>query len=129
MKNINFETHADTIGILTINREKNMNVLNMETLEEFWDFIYSRLPNEFINTLIIKGAGNKAFVAGADIKQMSTMSCEEFEKYCNLAHNIFNTLQSVDFPVIAAINGYALGGGCELALACLFHGEAVSVTS
>ena len=118
MVNLKFDINTDNIGILTINREKVLNVLSMETMLEFWDFIYDKLPNERINALIITGAGKKAFVAGADIKQMSSMSSEEFSEYCNLAHNVFNTLQSLDIPVVAAINGYALGGGCELSCAC-----------
>lgn len=118
MKYITFNIASDNIGILTVNREKDLNVLNRDTIHEFWDLIYNQLPKENIRALIITGAGNKAFVAGADIRQMSSMHSEDFKSYCNSAHNVFNTLQSLDIPVIAAINGYALGGGCELICAC-----------
>ena len=100
-----FEVDQSQIGILTINKERSMNTLSFETLKG-------------LKVLIITGAGTKAFVAGADIKQMREMARDEFETYCNLGHDTFNALQQARFPVIAAINGYALGGGCELAVAC-----------
>ena len=118
MHNIKYEMYSDNIGVITINREKSLNVLNLQTIQELWEFIYSDLPDKEINVLVITGAGNKAFVAGADIKEMSTMNESEFKQYCDTAHNVFNTLQSLDIPVIAAVNGYALGGGCELICAC-----------
>ena len=116
--NLLFEKQDDYIGILKINREKVLNVLNQATINELWDFIYEYIPNQNLRVLIITGSGSKAFVAGADINQMRNMDRDEFKEYCDTAHKIFNAIQSLDIPVIAAINGYALGGGCELACAC-----------
>ena len=107
-----------SVGILTINRPKALNVLNWETLKELGSFIENDLPKENLRALIITGAGDKAFVAGADVGQMSEMSAGEFREYIDYAHKIFNLIEDASVPSIAAVNGYALGGGCELALAC-----------
>lgn len=117
-ENILYEQVQEGIGLLKINREKVLNVMSLETVTELREFIDNDLPEEDINVLIITGAGSKAFVAGADIKQMSEMSRDEFQSYCNISHGNFNKIQELKIPVIAAINGYALGGGCELAVAC-----------
>lgn len=117
-ENISFEIVKDKIGLLTITREKVLNVMNYDTVKELQKFINEQLPNEDIKVLIVTGQGKKAFVAGADIKQMSEMSLDEFKDYCYISHGNFNKLQNLDIPVIAAVNGYALGGGCELAIAC-----------
>ncbi|MGH7885487.1 MAG: enoyl-CoA hydratase/isomerase family protein [Thermodesulfobacteriota bacterium] len=117
-ENISFEIVKQGIGLLKINREKVLNVMSLETVREIKSFIEKQLPNENINVLIITGAGSKAFVAGADIKQMKEMSKSEFRDYCEISHANFSGLQNLKIPVIAAVNGYALGGGCELAVAC-----------
>lgn len=117
-ENINYSVESPYIGILAINREKVLNTLSLETVTELKEFIGNQLPNEDIRVLIITGAGKKAFVAGADISQMKEMNADEFRNYCVIAHGNFNNLQNLKIPVIAAINGYALGGGSELALAC-----------
>lgn len=116
--NLTFEVIDQGIGVLTINREKVLNTLSLETLQEFRHFLDDKLPEHDLRAMIITGAGKKAFVAGADIKQMREMDREHFRRYCNLAHGIFNTIQALNYPVIAALNGYTLGGGCELAVAC-----------
>lgn len=113
-----FDVDENGVGTLTINKERAMNTLSLETIMELNEFTEKELINSSLKVLIITGAGRKAFVAGADISQMKDMSKNEFEGYCNLGHDAFNALQQAPFPVIAAINGYALGGGCELALAC-----------
>ena len=113
-----FDTDDKGIGTLTINKERSMNTLSLETLTELNSFTANELVNSGLKALIVTGAGSKAFVAGADIGQMKEMSRDEFENYCRLGHDTFNALQHAPFPVIAAVNGYALGGGCELAVAC-----------
>ena len=113
-----FEVDDNSIGTLTINKERAMNTLSLETIKELKQFTESELLGSNLKVLIITGAGRKAFVAGADIGQMKEMTREQFEEYCNLGHDTFNALQQAPFPVIAAVNGYALGGGCELAVAC-----------
>ena len=117
-ENLLFESDQNNIGILTINKERSMNTLSLETISELNQFTEKELNTNDLKVLIITGAGNKAFVAGADIRQMREMTRAQFEEYCTLGHNTFNALQDAPFPVIAAINGYALGGGCELAVAC-----------
>lgn len=117
-ENLKYEIVKDGIGLLTINRGKVLNTLSLETLKEFREFLDNELSEKDLRVLVITGSGNKAFVAGADIKQMKEMDKDQFGSYCDLAHGIFNTLQSIEIPVIAALNGYALGGGCELAVAC-----------
>ena len=117
-EHILYEEIKDRIGLLKINREKALNALNLQTVSELNKFINEQLPGENLRVLIITGSGSKAFVAGADIKQMKEMSKEEFHNYCNVSHDNFNKIQNQKIPVIAAVNGYALGGGCELALAC-----------
>jgi len=115
---INFEKEPAGIGILIINRPKALNALNWDTLRDLGNFIEKDFPKEKIKALIITGSGEKAFVAGADIAQMSQMNSAEFKEYTDYAHNIYGLIENSPCPSIAAINGYALGGGCELALAC-----------
>ena len=75
-----------------------------------------KLPAENLKVLVVTGAGGKAFVAGADVRQMSQMTTDEFKDYCALGRGAFDYLEQASFPVIAAINGYALGGGLNLHL-------------
>jgi len=105
-------------GILTINRPQALNALNAEVLKELKIFTDYIKTNTDIRALIITGAGDKAFVAGADIKAMQKMTPEEAEEFSVAAQTVFNAIEALPFAVIAAVNGFALGGGCELALAC-----------
>lgn len=117
-KDLLFENRENDVGILTINKPRSLNVLSQETILELEKFVDVQMPDENLKALIITGSGKKAFVAGADIEQMREMTKDEFIIYCKATHGIFNSLQQAQFPVIAAINGYALGGGCEFAIAC-----------
>ena len=106
------------IAIVTINRPKALNALNSETLKEL-DYIIADLENDDeIYAVILTGAGEKAFVAGADITEMKDLNTIEGRKFSILGNKVFRRLENLEKPVIAAINGFALGGGCELAMAC-----------
>ena len=117
-KFISYEREPNSIGILTINRPNVLNALNWDTLGELREFLEDVLPKEELKALIITGAGDKAFVAGADIAQMNEMKEREFQDYVDYAHRVYELIENERCPSIAAINGYALGGGCELALTC-----------
>ncbi|NPV27958.1 MAG: short-chain-enoyl-CoA hydratase [Firmicutes bacterium] len=106
------------IGILTINRPKALNALNQQVLEELSQAIDVITADEEIFVVILKGAGDKAFVAGADITFMQNMTALEGRAFGLLGQATFRKLEYMPKPVIAAINGFALGGGCELAMAC-----------
>lgn len=115
-KNIKFEVR-EQIALITMSRPEAMNALNNETLKELSEIIEELEKNKNILGVIITGNG-KAFVAGADISQMKDYNAEEGRNYANFAQKIFDRLEELEKPVIAAINGYALGGGCELAMSC-----------
>lgn len=118
-KNVLLEV-KDNIALVTINRESKLNALNTETILELtclFDGLYSR---EDVRVAILTGAGNKAFVAGADISEMANMGVLEAKEFANRGHKLMNTIENAPFPVIAAVNGYALGGGSEIALSCDF---------
>ncbi|AAM23820.1 enoyl-CoA hydratase [Caldanaerobacter subterraneus subsp. tengcongensis MB4] len=106
------------IATITINRPKALNALNTETLEELENVLEVLQNDDGVKVIVITGAGEKAFVAGADISEMKDMSVFEAKKFAELGQKVFRKIELVKKPVIAAVNGYALGGGCELALAC-----------
>ncbi len=108
------------IGILTINRPKALNALNIATLKEIQLGIQEVKDHSEMKVLIITGAGEKAFVAGADIAEMKDMNSIEAINFSKLGHQTLKIIQDLDQPVIAAVNGFALGGGTEIALACDF---------
>ena len=114
-ENIRLETE-DAIAILTIDRPKALNALNTKTLQELESALNSLPPTA--RALIITGSGDKAFVAGADISEMASISAAQAREFAALGHRTFHTLEQLPIPTIAAVNGFALGGGCELALAC-----------
>lgn len=107
----------DFVGILTIDREKSLNALNDEVLADLSSAI-DGIDAEKTRCLIITGAGKKAFVAGADIGAMSTMTPDEGREFSAHGNSVFRKIEKLPMPVIAAVNGYALGGGCELSLSC-----------
>ena len=107
----------EEITLITINRPDKLNAINLSVMDEFITVLDS-LEKDSSKVIIITGAGQKAFSAGADIEYMSKIGAVEAEKYALRGHEVLNKIESIEKPVIAAINGYALGGGCELALAC-----------
>ncbi|MDX2494532.1 MAG: enoyl-CoA hydratase-related protein [Desulfuromusa sp.] len=106
------------IAIVTINRPKAMNALNEKTLVELQDAFISFAEDDTAQVIIITGSGEKAFVAGADIAAMQPLSALEARKFAKLGHQVMRHIEACPKPVIAAVNGFALGGGCELALGC-----------
>ncbi len=105
------------IGILTINREKALNALNSTVLEELSTALDNVNLDE-VRCLILTGAGQKSFVAGADIGEKSTLTKAEGEAFGKKGNDVFRKLETFPIPVIAAINGFALGGGCEISMSC-----------
>ena len=106
------------IGTLTINRPDSLNAMNREVLIEFINGLNKIQSDKEIRVIIITGSGEKAFIAGADIKLMQKMNREEAFDFANLGQELANLIEKSAKPVIAAVNGYALGGGCEIALSC-----------
>ncbi|HWP98454.1 MAG TPA: enoyl-CoA hydratase-related protein [Syntrophomonadaceae bacterium] len=111
----------ERIATLTINRPKALNALNQETLLEIKAAVEEVRNNAGVDVLIITGAGDKAFVAGADITAMMDMTAMEGRAFGLLGGEVTNLIEGMPKPVIAAINGFCLGGGCELAMACDFR--------
>lgn len=110
---------SEGIALITINRPEALNALNQATMKELQQFFeVDAVENEAIKGVILTGAGEKAFVAGADIKGFVSMSAEEAMDLALEGQDIFFSIEQFDRPVIAAVNGFCLGGGCELAMAC-----------
>ncbi|SHJ72198.1 enoyl-CoA hydratase [Clostridium cavendishii DSM 21758] len=117
LKNVILEKKGN-VATVTINRPKALNALNSDTLKDIDAVLENlELDNE-IYVVILTGAGDKAFVAGADISEMKDLNEEEGIAFGTLGNNVFRRLENLNKPVIAAIPGFALGGGCELAMAC-----------
>lgn len=118
---------SDSVGQLTVHRPQSLNSLNSQVLQELEDFTKQITKN--LQVLIIKGAGSRAFVAGADIKEMMALTPQEAEAFSKKGQRAFSAMESLPCPVIALIQGFALGGGLELALACdlLLLGEKAKV--
>ncbi|MBP1862990.1 enoyl-CoA hydratase [Clostridium tetanomorphum] len=106
------------IAEITIDRPKALNALNSENLKELAVVIKQISENKDVKVLIITGAGNKAFVAGADITEMKDSNAVQGRELARLAQKVFSDIENMPQIVIAAVNGYALGGGCELSMAC-----------
>lgn len=104
-----------TIGILTINRPEALNAINSSLLEELYTRASEIAEDKDLRCLILTGAG-KAFVAGADISEMKGLTKQEGIEFARRGHRAFSALEGLEIPVIAAVNGYALGGGCEIAM-------------
>jgi len=110
----------DRILIITINRPDKMNALNKDVFSDLESAIDEIYNNKDIGAAIITGAGAKAFVAGADISEFITLSPEKAPELAKRGQNVFDKIENCPKPIVAAVNGFALGGGCELALACHF---------
>ena len=106
------------VGLITVNRPKQLNALNAQTLMDLLGAVASVSSDDEVLVLVLTGAGDKAFVAGADIKEMLEFTVEQGRAFAELGHKVCTTLEEIKQPVIAAVNGFALGGGTELALAC-----------
>ena len=107
----------DRVGIITINREKALNALNSQVLEEL-NQAFDGVDQNEIRCLILTGAGEKSFVAGADIGEMSSLTKAEGEAFGKKGNDLFRKIETFPIPVIAAVNGFALGGGCEISMSC-----------
>lgn len=108
----------DHVAIATVNRPKALNALNSEVLNDLNTLLDEIAADPEIRVLVLTGSGEKAFVAGADIGEMSTLTKAEGEAFGRKGNDVFRKLETLPIPAIAAVNGYALGGGCELAMAC-----------
>jgi len=108
----------NNILYLTINRESKLNALNYQTLEEIKNIFDEVSDNKEIKGVIMTGAGEKSFVAGADISEIAELNELNARKFAEYGQEVFTTIENCHKPVIAVINGFALGGGCELSMAC-----------
>jgi len=105
------------VGVITINRSKALNALNSQVLDELNAVLDSVDPDK-TRAIVLTGAGEKSFVAGADIGEMSTLTKAEGEAFGKKGNDVFRKLETLPVPVIAAVNGFALGGGCEISMSC-----------
>lgn len=116
MEFINYDVEG-AVAVLTINRPKALNALNSAVLDEINEAI-DAIDLDTVRALILTGAGEKSFVAGADIGEMSTLTKAEGEAFGKKGNDVFRKIETLPIPVICAINGFALGGGCEISMAC-----------
>ena len=117
MTHVRFEK-KEHVAVAVIDRPKALNALNSEVLDDLNELIDTVLADPEIRVLVLTGGGDKAFVAGADIGEMSALTKAEGEAFGRKGNDVFRKLETLPIPVIAAVNGYALGGGCELSMAC-----------
>src|SRR5687767_2974596 len=106
------------VGVLTINRPQVLNALNTPTIEELRQAVLALKHDAAVRVVIITGAGDKSFVAGADINELAVQRPAQGKEHALRGQHVLDLIENMGKPVIAAINGYALGGGCELAMAC-----------
>ena len=120
MENVLLEKQGH-VSIITINREKALNALSTAVLNDLEEAVNTVEADKDTYCVVITGAGNKSFVAGADIAEMKDKTVEEAAEYGAYGNKIFRQIETLHCPVIAAVNGFALGGGCELAMSCHFR--------
>lgn len=118
MENLKVEVSESGIQTITFSRPQALNALNIKSLEELRAVISESISNKNIRGIILTGEGEKAFIAGADIKEFSSMNKEKAMVLSQQGQQLFKMIEESGKPVIAAVNGFALGGGCELAMAC-----------
>jgi enoyl-CoA hydratase len=106
------------VAIVTINRPKVLNALNRQTIDELEQAMLDLQRDEAVRAIVLTGAGEKSFVAGADINELAVLSPAEGQRHGRRGQAVFDLIEDLGKPVVAAINGFALGGGCELAMAC-----------
>jgi enoyl-CoA hydratase len=111
----------EEIAVLTVNRPKKMNALNFQTMDEIQAAVAEVHADDSIRALIVTGSGDKAFVAGADISEFTELGLKESYDFIRRGAKIFRDIEALNVPSIAAVNGMALGGGCELAMGCTFR--------
>jgi enoyl-CoA hydratase len=116
-ENIRLEFEG-AVALLIVDRPQALNALNRQTLNEMMQALRAVAENPQLRGLIVTGSGEKAFVAGADISEMAQFSPQQAGEFSGLGQHVLRQLESLSVPSLAAVNGYALGGGCELALAC-----------
>jgi enoyl-CoA hydratase len=123
-KNLLFEIKNNT-AIVTVNRPDKLNALNTDTIDDIEGAFTEIRTHDEIFTVVLTGSGEKAFVAGADISELNELNVLSAKQFSERGNTVFSIIENLDKPVIAAVNGFALGGGCELALAChlRFAGE------
>ncbi len=126
-KNMIFEVEND-IATITFNRPKALNALNNELLDEFSECLDGLCADAAVKVLVLTGAGDKAFVAGADITELATFNALQAKFFAAKGQRVIGKLQELPVPAVAAVNGYALGGGSEIALACDFIYAAETAT-
>ena len=107
----------DKIAVVTINRPEALNALNSQVLDDL-EAAFNSIDTNVVRAVVLTGAGEKSFVAGADIGEMSTLTKAEGEAFGKKGNDIFRKIEQFPVPVIAAINGFALGGGCEISMSC-----------
>ena len=112
------EKIVNKIGVLTVDREEALNAVNPDILKELNSMVEKLINDQNIGSIIITGAGKKAFIAGADIKLMQGFDKKQALQFGKLGQNLTMTIENSSKPVIAAVNGFALGGGCEIAISC-----------
>ena len=117
MENVLLEKQGH-VSIITINREKALNALSTAVLNDLEEAVNTVEADKDTYCVVITGAGNKSFVAGADIAEMKDKTVEEAAEYGAYGNKIFRQIETLHCPVIAAVNGFALGGGCEISMAC-----------
>ena len=115
---IQIERRPDEIAIITINRPEVLNAINVDVIAELSSAIDIVSVDDNVKVVVITGKGERSFCAGADIRYVANIDPIEAERYASSVHTMLNKIENLEKPVIAAINGYALGGGCEIALAC-----------